>query len=189
MNWFDYLLLTLLVVFVVQGLMRGFSRLAIGLVSTVLGILLAAWFYGVAAAYLKPFIENAAAANICGFLLILGAVQAAGALLSWGVSRLFKTVGLGWLDRLLGAGFGAAKAALVGIALSMILTAFPLKDTAPEALAGSRLAPYVSQAAHVLALATPRELRAGFDQTYKGLRDLWNRTLLRDKPPVETRSF
>ncbi|MCL4795675.1 MAG: CvpA family protein [Bryobacteraceae bacterium] len=189
MNWFDYLLLTLLAVFVVQGLVRGFSRLAIGLVSTVLGILLAAWFYGVAAGYLKPFIENPAAANICGFLLILAAVQAAGALLAWGVSRLFKTVGLGWLDRLLGAGFGAAKAALVGIALSMILTAFPLQETAPEALAGSRLAPYVSQAAHLLALATPRELRAGFDQTYKGLLDLWERHTPSGASSIETRTF
>jgi membrane protein required for colicin V production len=134
--------------------------------------------------------QNSAAANICGFFAhSVWPCRAPGALLAWAVSRMFKTVGLGWLDRLLGAGFGAAKAALVGIALSLVLTAFPLQGTAPEALAGSRLAPYVSQAAHVLALATPRELRAGFDQTYKGLRDLWNRPLLREKPPVETRSF
>jgi uncharacterized membrane protein required for colicin V production len=31
--------------------MRGFSRVAIGLAATILGILLAAWFYGVAGAW------------------------------------------------------------------------------------------------------------------------------------------
>jgi len=189
LNWFDLILLILLAVFVVQGLMRGFSRVAIGLAATVLGILLAAWFYGVAGAWFKPFVQNSAVASICGFLTILLAVQGAGALLAWVVSRMFKTVGLGWLDRLLGAGFGAAKAALVGIALSLILTAFPLSKTAPESLASSQLAPYLAHAAALLAYATPHELKSGFDKTYKALQDLWRRHAPPPQPLIETQRF
>jgi uncharacterized membrane protein required for colicin V production len=109
------------------------------------------------------------------FLAILFAVQGLGALLAWAVSRMFKTVGLGWLDRLLGAGFGAAKAALVGIALSLVLTAFPLSKSAPESLASSQLAPYLAHAAALLAYATPHEIKSGFDKTHKTLKDLWRR--------------
>jgi membrane protein required for colicin V production len=190
MNWFDLLLLALFAAFVIQGFVRGLSRVVIGLAATVLGILLGAWFYGVAAAYLRPYIENPALANICGFLLILALVQTAGGVLAWSISRAFKTVGLGWLDRLLGAGFGAIKAALVGIALSLIITAFPLDSaTSPNALASSRLAPYIAYASRLLALATPHELKSGFDQTYQGLRDLWSRHAPAANPPLDTQSF
>ncbi len=189
MNWFDLILLILLAVFVVQGLMRGFSRVAIGLAATVLGILLAAWFYGVAGAWFKPFVQNPAIANICGFFAILLAVQGAGALLAWAVSRMFKTVGLGWLDRLLGAGFGAAKAALVGVALSLVLTAFPLSNSAPDSLASSQLAPYLAHAAALFAYATPHEIKSGFDKTHKLLQDLWRRHAPPPQPLIETKSF
>jgi membrane protein required for colicin V production len=188
-NWFDIILILLAAGFAIQGLMRGFSRLAVGLAATILGILLAAWFYGIAAGYLKPYIENPAAANICGFLVILLGVQAVGALLAWALNRIFKTVGLGWLDRLLGAGFGVAKATLVGIALALIITAFPLRDQKPEALTESTLAPYLAEAAMVLSYATPHELKAGFARSYQRLQQFWRGQARRGAPSVETHVF
>lgn len=190
MNWFDYALLALLTAFVIEGLVRGFSRLAIGLAATILGILLAAWFYGVAAGYLKPWIENPAMARIAGFLLILVGVQVAGGLLAWAVAKLFKTAGLGWLDRLLGAGFGALKAVLVGIAVALVFSAFPVKKgAAPETLAESRFAPYLAEAAMVLSYATPNELKAGFARTYEDLQALWRKHAPPGLPGLETKAF
>lgn len=189
MNWFDYTLLALAAVFVIQGLLRGFSRLAIGLAATLLGILLAAWFYGVAAGYLTPYVSSPAVANICGFLLILVGVQALGALLAFALNRVMKTVGLGWLDRLLGAGFGIAKAALVGIALALVLAAFPLKGPKPDALAQSRLAPWLAQAAMVLSYATPHEIKDGFARSYQRLQQFWRTPARAGAPSVETHTF
>lgn len=125
LNWLDITLLVLLAAFVAQGIAQGFTRVAVGLASTVLGILLAAWFYGVAGAFFQPFVSSKAVANIIGFVVIFVGVQLAGALVAWGLSKLFRWSGLSWLDRTLGGVFGALKAALVAIALVMVLTAFP----------------------------------------------------------------
>lgn len=173
MNWLDILLLILLAVFVFEGVRQGFARLAIGMVSTVVGLLLAGWFYGTAAALLAPYLSSKALANVGGFLLIFFGIQLGGALLGWGLATLFKWTGLSWLDRGLGALLGAVKTALVGIVLVMILTAFPLKPI-PDSIAHSKAAPYLIEASNILVYLCPRELRDGFTATYDRVRDLWS---------------
>lgn len=183
-NWLDILLICFLAAFIIEGLTQGFSRVLIGLVATLVGILVAAWCYGVAGAFLIPFVRSSAVANILGFLIVFIGVQILGALLAWGISKLFKWSGLTWLDRLLGASFGALKAALVGICLVMILTAFPMKKL-PDGVAGSRLAPYYAHGAVIMIQAAPMELKAGFQATYDELKKFWSENV----PPNRKRSI
>lgn len=173
MNWLDVFLLILLAVFVFEGMRQGFARLAIGMASTLFGLLLAAWFYGTAAAFLAPYLSSKALANVGGFLLIFVGVQIAGGLLGWGLAALFKWTGLSWLDRAMGALLGAVKTALVGIVLVMILTAFPIQPV-PDSIARSKSAPYLIEASHILVYLCPREVRDGFTATYDRVRDLWS---------------
>lgn len=182
MNWFDIFLLVLLAGFMIEGLRLGFTRVLIGIIATVLGLLLGAWFYGTAGAALQPYLSSKALANAAGFLVIFLGVQLLGALAGWVLSRLFKWTGLGWLDRLLGAFAGALKAALAGIVFVLIITAFPLKPV-PDSIAGSRAAPYLIEASHILVYLCPRELRDGFVGTYDRLREFWNRYGPTRKPP------
>lgn len=175
-NWLDFVLLVLFAVFIVEGLTRGFSRIVIGLIATITAILLASWCYGVAGSFLLPYVSSPAVANFLGFLLIFIGVQLLGALIGWGIAKVFQLTGLSWLDRAMGAAFGTVKAALIGIALVMILTAFPIKSI-PTGVAGSQLAPYAIVGANVLAQLTPLELRTGFEQTYDRLRDLWDKSV------------
>lgn len=172
LNWLDYCLLFLLAAFIVEGAIQGFSRLIIGLVATITGLLFAAWGYGLAGAFLLPFVSSKSVANVIGFLLVFIGVQVLGALLAFAVARLFKWTGLSWLDRLLGATAGAVKGAVIGIGIVMILTAFPLKQL-PEGVAKSSLAPYAILGADVLAQAAPMEFRYGFQQTYERLKKFW----------------
>lgn len=158
--------------FVFQGLRQGFTRLLIGLVATLVGLLLAAWFYGTAGAFLIPYVSSKSLANIAGFLLVFLGVQLFGAALAWGLGKLFKWTGLTWLDRLLGAAFGLLKATLIGIILVIMLLAFPLKP-APESVANSTLAPYIIEASHILVYLTPRELKDGFLGSYDRVKKLW----------------
>ncbi len=173
MNWFDILLLILLGAFVFEGVRQGFARIVIGMAATLLGLLLAAWFYGSAAAMLSPYLSSKSLARLIGFLLIFTTVQLAGALLGWLLASIFKWTGLSWLDRGLGALFGAVKAALIGIVLVMILTAFPLKPI-PDTIANSQAAPYLIGASHLLAYLCPKELRDSFLTTYDKLREIWS---------------
>lgn len=172
MNWLDYFLLLLAILFAAGGLKRGLSREAFGLAATVAGILLAAWFYGVPSAILRPYLSSDWLAHMLGFLLIFFVVQIAGALAGTLLARLLKWTGLGWLDRVGGALFGVVKAGLVGVVLVMILTAFPAKPL-PDSVAHSRCGPYLIEASHVLAYLAPRELREGFVNTYERLRQWW----------------
>ncbi|MBI4890797.1 MAG: CvpA family protein [Acidobacteria bacterium] len=172
MNWLDILLCVLLAVFVFEGVRQGFARIVVGMAATLLGLLLAAWFYGSAAALLTPYLSSVSLARLAGFLLIFIAIQLAGALLGWLLATIFKWTGLSWLDRGLGALFGAVKAALIGIVLVLIITAFPLKPV-PASIATSQAAPYLIGASHILAYLCPRELREGFLTTYDKLRGIW----------------
>ena len=176
MNWLDFAFVLFLIIFAFQGLAEGFSRLIVGLVATIAGLLIASWCYAIPAAWLLPYVSSKAVANVLGFVLIFVLIQILGGLIGLALSKIFKWTGLGWLDRLLGFAFGALKAVLVGIVLVLILTAFPIKPV-PDSVARSQVAPYLIDAAHTLTYLAPRELRDSFRETYDRIRDLWRKEL------------
>lgn len=178
MNWLDMFLIMMAAMFVVQGLWKGFSRQAVGLVATLIGIMMGVWCYGTAASFLLPYVSSRAVANVVGFLIIFGLVQMVGALVAWILSKVFEVTGLSWLDRLMGGAFGMVKAGLMAVAFVLVLTAFPIKEV-PSAVAESRFAPYVVEASHVLIYAAPRELKDGFLSTYDRLKQFWLHDLRR----------
>jgi len=173
LNWLDITLIVIAAIIVVSGFKQGFSRVAVGLAALVAGIFLACWFYGVAGAFLLPFVSKPALAHIAGFIIVFVVVQIVGALLSWLLAKLFKWTGLTWLDRLLGGLFGVLQAGLVGIVLVMILMAFPIMPV-PRSVADSKIAPYLAGAANVLVNVAPRELKDGFWATYSRLLQIWS---------------
>jgi len=173
-NWLDFVFLIFLAVFAFQGLAQGFSRLAVGLVATIAGLVIASWCYDLPASLLLPYVSSKSIANVLGFVLIFILIQILGGLAGLLLARLFKWTGLGWLDRLLGFAFGALKAVVVGIVLVLILTAFPIKPV-PDSVARSQVAPYLIDAAHALTYLAPRELRRSFRETYDRIRELWRK--------------
>lgn len=174
MNWLDFAFLLFLVIFAFQGFAEGFSRLIVGLVATIAGLLVASWCYDIPATWLLPYVSSKAVANVLGFALIFVLIQIVGGLAGKALSKIFKWTGLGWLDRLLGFAFGALKAVIVGIVLVLILTAFPIKPV-PDSVAHSEVAPYLIDAAHAVTYLAPRELRQSFRETYDRIRDLWRK--------------
>lgn len=174
MNWLDFLFLFMLVGAIVNGLRAGLSRILIGLAAAIAGLILAAWFYGAAATYLRPFIESEAVAHIVAFLLIFIGVQAVGALLGQICASIFKWTGLGWLDRLMGAAGGALNAAFSAVVLVLIFSSFHVKPL-ENAIAGSRAAPYLLGAAETLVYLCPRELRDDFAEARDRILDLWRK--------------
>ncbi len=176
MNWVDIVLAVILAVSIGTGIAKGFFRLSIGLAATVLSILLACWFYGIAARMYAPYLKQEQFANFLGFVTIVVVVQLAGALLAKVLSMVSKTAGLGWLDRLLGGVFGLVRAVLISAAFVMILTAFSW-HTEPTAVQESAIAPYVMDCARILVYLTPREVRDGFQENYEKLKKKWNNTV------------
>ena len=176
MNWLDFVLILLLAASIAAAFSKGLTREVIGLAAAVCGLICGAWFYGMAAAPLRPWVGSQEIANLCGFLLIFVGVIAAGWIVAVIAGLIVRTVGLSWLDRIMGAAFGAARGVVIGVALITALVAFaPGKNPKdpPAAVVDSKLAPYLTEAAHVLTIAAPRELHDEFARRYEQIRRVW----------------
>jgi membrane protein required for colicin V production len=177
MNWLDFLLAIILLSCMVRGFRRGFTRQIIALVSGVIALLMGAWFYGIPAAWFAPYTSSPMLAAAAGFGAVFLAVLLVGGFVSAVIQRFLKFTGLSIFDHALGAGFGLVRGLLVSIAIVMGAMAFTRSDTPPRAIVESRLAPYVVEAAHVVASMAPHDLKEGFRKTYGQVKAVWNHAL------------
>ena len=164
MNVADLLIVAVLVVSVVSAFVKGFFVEVFSLVGVILGLFVAAANYGAAANWIQRVVAIREAANLIAFLLIALLVMLVVGLLGRLLRGLVRTVGLGLLDRLLGAAFGLVKGCIVVTLVLMGVVAFlPPQNW----LASSRLAPVFLNAAHggsrVVPFALGQEIRQGLD--------------------------
>jgi membrane protein required for colicin V production len=178
MNWLDIILAFILVWSAVRGLMTGMVRVVIGFSATVIGLILACWFYGSAGSFVLGWVSSKAVANLLGFLAVYALVQIAGALIGQLVRMVFQKLGLSWLDRLLGFGFGFVRGMLVCTVIVLALLAFT-PTPPPRSVVESRIAPYVIEAASACSRIAPRELTEGFNASYEKVKKIWSDAMQR----------
>jgi membrane protein required for colicin V production len=110
---FDYAVLGIIGISVLLSLLRGFIREFLGLASWVLAAF-AAKIYAVQVALMLPAsIPSQGLRMIAGFAMVFLGILLLASLLAIAISELFKQVGLGWLDRGMGAFFGLARGLLI----------------------------------------------------------------------------
>ncbi len=177
MNWLDFVLALILAASAVAGFRRGLSRQVIGLIAGVLALLLGIWFYGTIGFYLLPYVSSRTMANAGGFAVVFCGVLLLGALVSYVVGRFLRVTGLSIVDHLLGAGFGLLRGLVFAIAIIMGVMAFSRGEKPPEAIVNSRMAPYVVDAARMVAGMAPHELKEGFRRTYAQVKAAWSDAL------------
>ncbi|HET8547943.1 MAG TPA: CvpA family protein [Bryobacteraceae bacterium] len=183
MNWFDIVLIIIVVASVANGFARGFIRIGIGFIATVLAFLLAAWFYGSAGALLTPVIHSPVLANVAGFGLVFAAVMVVGAITSALLARALRLVGLGLADRAGGAALGAVRGILFCVILLVGILAFSKKT--PAAVAHSHFAPYLTETAQYMANLTPYEIRNGVRRQYQDLKRVWTEVIHKKKADTQ----
>jgi len=177
-NWVDLVLGLVLIIFVAQGFAKGFTRQVIHLIATLAGLLGGIWFYRSAAEIYVPYFKSESMARFFGFLTIFIGVQLAGALVAWVLSKFVKTVGLSWLDRLLGGAFGIVQTALTATGLVLFLTAFPFGPL-KESVAKAWSAPYVFECARIVTTLAPQELKDAFRKGYDEVQKFWKGEMAR----------
>jgi membrane protein required for colicin V production len=169
MNWLDVLLLLVMAGSFLSGLKTGFVRVAIHLVATIAGLLAGFWCYGIAAGELQSWIHDPVTANLAGFAVIFLGVMLVGSLIGMLLARLFQSIGLGWLDHLLGGAAGLVRGALlVAVAVAAIVAFTP--GPTPQFLSESMVLPYASKISTAIAELAPRELKEGFAQQMEKLK-------------------
>jgi membrane protein required for colicin V production len=156
MNTLDWLLILLLAYSVIRAVVRGFFQEAFALGGLIFGFLFACWFYPSLAVELKGLITSTSIAELTAFLLILAGTMILAGVLGKLLRHTASAIGLGFLDRLLGAVFGLFRGALLGVALLLAVTAF--LPSAPW-IENSHLAPYFLRAAHAVSFVMPSDLK------------------------------
>lgn len=165
MNWLDYVLAAILLLSTLFAIRKGFVRESIGLVSSIAGLVVAFWFYGIPASVLEPFLSSRRLANLLGFLILYGGVVIAGWLIATLLNRFVKATGLSFVDRLLGGVFGLLRGAAICVALVTAYvswTAHEARAAAPAAVLNSQIAPALTEASRIAVSLAPMELKQSF---------------------------
>ena len=167
MTVFDFIVLAIVGASIVAGALRGLLRGLLTGAALLLGLLVAARGYETAGVALRGLglVDSSAAANACGFLLIVGVILLFGIIAGRWVAGGLRRARLEWLDRTLGASFGLIRGLAVCSILYLALTAFPVRL---EAVAHARTAPLLAEGARLLTTFTSADLRTRFFDEHRG---------------------
>jgi len=167
MNALDWIILVLMLFSVLLAAAQGFFFEVISLAGAVAGYLLAAWGYARAAPWFLPYVKSEALANLAGFLTIFFLVILVAGAVARIIRWIIHEVGLRFVDRVLGAAFGAVRGIVIVTAGLIAVTAF-----APESqeLKDSTLAGYFLVAGRGASWLAPSEVRQKFREGIARLR-------------------
>lgn len=156
MTWLDYAVIGVLVVSVGWGIWRGLVREVVSLAAFVIAFLAANLFAGPMSDLLPDSITQPEFRVLLAFAAIFFAALVLTSLGGLILSKILKAVGLGGMDRALGALFGVARAALILLALALAagLTGLPRDSQWTESVSG----PYLARAAIALSPWLPPAL-------------------------------
>ena len=166
----DWLLVVIVVVSTAAAFQKGIIRVLLSLGGLIAGIIIASWNYETVAGSLQRTISDWVLCEAIAFLIILALVSVLFSFVAKAISKTVKAIGLGFVDRLLGAAFGLARGVLLGIAAMMMAAAF-----FPDAswLENSVLSPYFLSGAHAVSFVVPAHFQ---DQISVGAKHLLHET-------------
>lgn len=124
LNWFDIVIILGMLGWVLAGLSNGLIREAINLGGLFLGLILASRYTDLLAGMLTAL--DPQVSRIVAFVIIVFAVAFVAHWIGSVLHRVVTLLFLGWLDHILGAGFGVVKGVLIFTLVIAILMRFPL---------------------------------------------------------------
>ena len=143
LTWLDWLFIALLAVTGITGLLRGLVREALGLAAWIVALLAARVLAQPLADLLAGVIDSPDGRLVLAFVLvILGVVLACGIVIRL-LQAAVEWVGMGLVNRLLGAAFGVAKGAAVLVLVTIVIGLTPLARL--EAWHGAVTRPHLEQ--------------------------------------------
>ena len=152
---FDWILIAFLALSVISAFRRGIITVLFSIGGLLAGIVIAGWTYPRLASILLPFIESREWSAVLAFVFIVAGVMFAAFLAGLAIKKAVAAIGLGLVDRLLGAFFGLIRGALLIMVFLTVLAAF-----LPHSpwLRNSRLAPYFLAGTHAVSFVVPAAL-------------------------------
>jgi membrane protein required for colicin V production len=171
MNFLDIIILIIIFALSIYGLIRGFVKEIVSIISIVLGLNIAFHWYEEAARYLN-FLNNQNQQNILGFIIVFIGVSLLLSVLGKLVSLVLKSINLGCLDHLLGLVLGFVKGVVVACVILLVLVSF--LPPSNKVLAGSQLAPTIVSLTTTIAALAPSGLKEQFTVKLDKLKKVWS---------------
>lgn len=145
MTWLDYAVLGVFAASLVVGAWRGLVREVLSIMGWVIAFLAANLLAGPLGQHMPQAIPTPELRVAAAYVAVFVASLVVTSLLGLLISKIVKAVGLGGVDRSLGALFGAARGLLIVLAAALLagLTAAPKQSFWKESASG----PYLVRAA------------------------------------------
>lgn len=165
----DIVVLVLLVASTAFGAFRGFVRIAVGLAGLALSLAAALRLAERGPTWFPEVFKSDHVARLVAFVLVLVIGLVVTAVAAWLAFRLVQAAEIGWVDRVVGGGFGLAGGILVVAGLLVGLVSFlpPGTDVLRHSLTVHRVMSVVDAAASILPPRMAdayRERRAALDR-------------------------
>lgn len=128
LTWIDAVFLAVLALSMLAGFTRGFVREALGLAAWVVALMVARVLAEPVADLMSGFIDSTDARLVLAFILVIFAVILLCGIVIRLVHAAIEWVGMGLLNRLAGAAFGAARGAIILLVATVLLTLTPLAE-------------------------------------------------------------
>lgn len=154
---FDWVVGATLLVSMLIGAWRGLVFEVMSVVGWVAAFVAAQWFAADVAAWLPLEGTPDAARHAAGFTVVLVAASFAFGFLAWLGKQMIEAIGLRPVDRVLGAAFGAVRAGVLLLVLTVVVQLTPLQHSTWWQEAHS--APVLSETLKILQPILPKEFR------------------------------
>ena len=166
MNAFDWTVIALVGMSMLFAFFRGVTRELIALVAWVLGFVAAVTLTPLLGGMLPEIGNNPVFRYLLAFVAVFIGCLVLGALVAWPIASVVHKAGLGFVDRFLGAVFGAARGVVLVMAFVLVagLTTLPRLDWWQNAA----LAPPLAAAALSLKPWLPPEWAERLDYSREG---------------------
>jgi membrane protein required for colicin V production len=143
-NWLDVILAGVLVGFAVRGLMRGFLRELFSLVGVFLGLWIALLRFVPVGEWVQQRFALAEPLPFhLAFLAIFLSVTSVAGIVGYWVQRMAKGLLMGWLDAIVGLGFGTVKGVMILTVLLFLVGQLPPADALKTQLRTSTMVGYL----------------------------------------------
>jgi len=119
---FDFVIITLLLLFTLRGLWIGFLRQITTLVALLVGYVIAGQYHDKLFPFLRGLTDNPHAVFWMSYVILFGVTYILTMLIGKGLARVIELTVAGWFDKLLGGVLGTAKACIVVVLLNMVLS-------------------------------------------------------------------
>ncbi|MCP3940338.1 MAG: CvpA family protein [Desulfobacteraceae bacterium] len=173
MNGFDVFVLVIILFCLIRGYFMGLIREVSGIIGIIVGFYGANTYYHTLTPYLEPLIDSSELRSLICFVVLFCCILALIGLLSALIHKLLSLVFLGWVDRLFGSIFGAAKGILIVSVLFIMMMAVLPANTG--FLSGSKTVPYVAKVSSSMTRFFSKNTGIDFSKYLEGIKADWKK--------------